>query len=750
MHRFRVLLVDSYDSFTFNLVALLRGVDAIVDVVSSEHLAHASEEVLAALLATFDAILIGPGPGSPCLAHDVHGIPRLFTAAERLEHPPVIVGVCLGFQWLLHRHGHAVSTLPRPRHGLVSVLDLTAEGRNDLYRGIEGDIECVRYHSLYVEYDSADEEFSPLAWTRDVDELGRKVLMAARHRTKPYWAVQYHPESICSHYGRETFANIFSLATEHINERRRLIPALSSASEDLLRTYLDTYEHTRRLHPRSIAVPRPTRTLLQLPLTLTADVTTLCDALLSGSFTLLHSAAPPGEWSYIGIRSAHSRRFTYTLYDTFVRCYIGDKLSTIPVSGIHEAWEVIKSQAAVDITTVSPGDTPPAVLLSDGPTFHGGLIGYLTYEAGVACGLADVDLTREEPSGVPDLNFEFYERSVAVHAGSGRVLVHTIERDETAARAWFKDMEMVFTTAKDKGRAHSKVFTNVTLPDADAYLRNIATAQEYLAQGDSYELCLTAQTVITESPASPHTDWMFYKHMTSLNPAPYACFYTTPEVTLLGMSPERFLRWDDDARTCELRPIKGTVKNAPDVTRAMAEARLRTPKERAENLMIVDLIRHDLAQLCASVEVSSLMGIEEYKTVYQLVSVIMGRGMYPGITGADVLRATLPPGSMTGAPKRRSVELLQSLESHSPRGVYSGVCGYIDVLGHGDFSVIIRSAYAVPILTDSDRGSGGGREWRIGAGGAITALSVGSEEVDEMVVKLESALRGFLRDVATP
>ena len=210
---------------------------------------------------------------------------------------------------------------------------------------------------------------------------------------------------------------------------------------------------------------------------------------------------------------------------------------------------------------------------------------------------------------------------------------------------------------------------------------------------------------------------------------------------------------------CQLRPIKGTVQKCQvgpngkfrNVTLKEATQQLSTTKERAENLMIVDLIRHDLHSVVGSgnVHVKKLMAVEEYETVYQLVSVIEGelksdiekppssdKAPHPAKHGIDVLAASLPPGSMTGAPKKRSCQLLRSIEDEKPRSIYSGVVGYISVGGGGDFSVVIRSMFKWD-------GEEGVDEWHVGAGGAVTTLSTEDGEWEEMRVKMESTLRVF-------
>lgn len=192
--------------------------------------------------------------------------------------------------------------------------------------------------------------------------------------------------------------------------------------------------------------------------------------------------------------------------------------------------------------------------------------------------------------------------------------------------------------------------------------------------------------------------------------------------------------------------MKGTVKKTAEMTRRKAEAILATPKESAENLMIVDLIRHDLHSAMkteAAVTVPELMVIEDFHTVYSMSSRINAiisdsapKERVP--TALETLSECLPPGSMTGAPKKRSCEILNSLESR-PRQVYSGVLGYLDFGGAAQFSVLIRSVFK----SDEENID----TWRIGAGGAVTILSTEQGEWEEMITKLESSM-GIFRSSA--
>jgi anthranilate/para-aminobenzoate synthase component I len=225
----------------------------------------------------------------------------------------------------------------------------------------------------------------------------------------------------------------------------------------------------------------------------------------------------------------------------------------------------------------------------------------------------------------------------------------------------------------------------------------------------------------------------------------------------------------------QCRPIKGTVSKGVGITAADAHDILSTPKERAENLMIVDLVRHQLHGVygAGNVQVTQLMQVEEYETVWQLVSVVEGSPLSvtsrqlqmsddswvdnkdpasastspirdtEQMLGLDAFTKSLPAGSMTGAPKKRSCELLQDLENGQRRGVYSGVLGYLDIGGGGDFSVVIRTAVKI----DAPNPASAVEDiWSIGAGGAITALSDPQTEFDEMLAKFATTAAAFEED----
>lgn len=319
------------------------------------------------------------------------------------------------------------------------------------------------------------------------------------------------------------------------------------------------------------------------------------------------------------------------------------------------------------------------------------------------------------------------------------------------------------------------------------YTLKVEAARFLISQGESYELCLTTHFVgrLPQSSSGPADHFELYQALRARNPAPYSAYIQLPDLperkgtsgkqrAILSTSPERFLSRTSSGAV-EMKPIKGTVPRAgygrgedsslaslstrwaheEDVRRRRAlEA---DPKERAENLMIVDLIRADLLSFCYphSVTVPKLMKVESYQSVHQLVTTVTGQAK-DGVGPVEALRRCFPPGSMTGAPKRRSVTLLERLEGktrssrrssnfdgrqissvvngrstkwtlrHRPRGPYAGALGWFGVDGASDFSVVIRTA----VIVDG--------EITIGAGGAITYLSDAEKEWQEVLHKVQA------------
>ena len=262
----------------------------------------------------------------------------------------------------------------------------------------------------------------------------------------------------------------------------------------------------------------------------------------------------------------------------------------------------------------------------------------------------------------------------------------------------------------------------------DEYLAKIRACQAAIAAGDAYLLCLTTEVRVDSSPDPVAT----YLALRASSPSHHGALLRVGELALLSASPEQFLTVTPSG-LIESRPIKGTrPRGATDESDvALAADLVASEKERAENLMIVDLMRNDIGRVSriGSVEVPSLLAVETYAHVHQLVSTVRGQ-LADGLEAMDAVVACFPAGSMTGTPKSSATRILDSLEG-APRGIYSGAFGYFGLDGRIDLAMVIRSIVLSP------EGA------TIGTGGGITALSDPAEELAEVKLKAAALLQAL-------
>lgn len=264
------------------------------------------------------------------------------------------------------------------------------------------------------------------------------------------------------------------------------------------------------------------------------------------------------------------------------------------------------------------------------------------------------------------------------------------------------------------------------------YLELIERAQQHIAAGDVYQLCLTNQIELKVEGNALVT----FLNLRESNPAPYAAYLKLGDQEILCCSPEQFLRIDSE-RMVSSKPIKGTRRRDSDalIDSALAQELRDDEKERAENLMIVDLMRNDIGRVAEvdSVRVDKLFEVESYATVHQLVSTVQAK-LALNFDSCDAIEAAFPGGSMTGAPKLRAMQIISSLEDKpnaSGRGIYSGALGYLTRGGVADLGMTIRT-----IIVKSGFAT-------IGVGGGITIDSQPKAELEETKLKASALLRAL-------
>jgi aminodeoxychorismate synthase component I len=369
--------------------------------------------------------------------------------------------------------------------------------------------------------------------------------------------------------------------------------------------------------------------------------------------------------------------------------------------------------------------------------FCGGAVGALGYEA--AEQLDVHHLHGIDDLCLPDAVWLFVDALVAFDHRSGTAEVSGLgfaddestarRRAEAAADALLAQLSRSPASPRARRDARPSVAnaasTRRSTLDLPTYRKAVEETSHQIAAGEVYQACLTYRVdrPFTGDP------WRLYRELRRRDPAPFAAYLELPELCIAGSSPERFLRVDAEGRV-ESRPIKGTAPRGadPDEDARRHAGLAASEKDRAENLMIVDLVRNDLGRVCetGSVAVPELFAVEPYAAVFQLVSTVTGK-LRPDCDALDAVAACFPPGSMTGAPKIAAMRLLDRLESVR-RGFYAGAIGYLDARGGADLAVVIRTAFLV-----------GGRAY-LHAGGGIVADSDAAAEYAESLAKLHSLL----------
>jgi para-aminobenzoate synthetase len=679
----RLLLIDNYDSFTYNLFQLLAGATGEAPVVVRNDAVPLAELGRG----EFDGVVISPGPGRPDRRADFGACREVILGAE----VPVL-GVCLGHQGIATAFGGGV-VRAEPVHGRATWI---SQAGAPMFAGLPERFRAVRYHSLVVAEPLPD-CLRATAWSED------GAVMALSHRERPIWGMQFHPESAGTELGGAMIESFVRLVGERGVRPRRAAAAGSGPAD----TSAVTDPPTHRLVVRSLPhQPDPAATFRRLfggePYAFWIDREASGDAPAPG-LSIMGAAGGPG-----------AEVLTYEVGS-------GTVSALAPASGRVERiegtiFEALRRRLGERRT---PADHPLAPAA--------GYVGYLGYEL-----KADLGSPGRHSAATPDACLIYSPRLVVFDHRSGET--HAVRvvgpgEDLASAEAEAESMrrELAAVTEPDASALPRGDRPLHFALDRERYLGAIAEAQRHLRAGDSYELCLTNRIAVeTGEQVDPLG---LYLRLRRKSPAPQAAYLRLGEAAVLSASPERFLRIDPDGLV-ETSPIKGTRPRGadPEADRALREELLSSDKEQAENLMIVDVLRNDLGRVCeiGSVEVERLREVQSFAQVHQLVSTIAGR-LAPGRDPIDCVESCFPGGSMTGAPKLRSMEILDALEP-AARGPYAGALGCFSLAGAVDLSIVIRTITLA-----------GGRA-TIGTGGAVTVLSDPGAEHAEMLLKAQPLL----------
>lgn len=587
-----------------------------------------------------------------------------------------ILGICLGHQGIVTSFGGVVSHAPKAIHGQISKI---SHQEDALFLNIPQEFNVVRYHSLIAQYPLPD-CLKAIAFTND------ELIMAIKHTHRPIWGVQYHPESICSEYGQQLLMNFKTLSEEYLSCRYHLEVKKITADMTPQAYFQQHLRHEQQ-------------------------------AIWLDSSRLIENYS---RFSIMGcLDGPLSHHIIYDMHEKIISCHQHQTLQKYSMS----IFDYLKKQLA-------QYHIPAKDLPFD---FQGGYVGYFAFELFQET----LGIPSKHHSPHPDAQFIFLDRVIVYdyQEKTYYLLAMTDKNHLDKTLQWFQNIMDSFEAPQAALSSQKCFLKKAELSQSpQTYVEKIQTCLNYIRDGESYEICLTNRLKYQQS--IPGLD--YYLNLRRINPAPYGGYLRFNDLEIASSSMERFLKIDKK-RNIQTKPIKGTLARGknPQEDKQLKDELQNNIKYRAENLMIVDLLRNDLGKICeiGSVQVSKLMDVESYQTVHQLVSTIEGQ-LKPQVDVIDSIQALFPGGSMTGAPKIRTVEIIQSLENES-RNIYSGALGYLSVNGCVDLNIVIRTAVISP------------KETVIGVGGAIIALSDPDEEFNEIILKsqaLQEALKNISQD----
>lgn len=367
------------------------------------------------------------------------------------------------------------------------------------------------------------------------------------------------------------------------------------------------------------------------------------------------------------------------------------------------------------VSQMTPVDSPEL-------PFTGGALGFWGYEL---ISVLEPEKVQSRPIDSPLMTVGLYHWALITdHQNQTTKVVFHPDTPVTTRDSVLRNLDMTSRHSDRPFTLKSEFKPSIT---REAYYKAFENIQDYILAGDCYEVNLTQEFTSDYEGCS----WSAYKHLRKVSPAPYSAYLNHPDMEILSHSPERFIKVTE--RQVETHPIKGTRPRGSNAAedRAHAEELLNSEKDRSENLMIVDLLRNDLGKVCktGSIEVPRLFDLESYANVHHLVSTITGE-LEDDCTVFDLMESAFPGGSITGAPKIRSMEIIRELEA-SARNAYCGAIGYVSTNGHMDTSITIRTLVASE------------NKLRCWGGGAIVADSDCQQEYQESVTKVKNLMVGL-------
>ncbi len=673
----KVLLIDNYDSYSYllkNLIWNVTGYEPTVVVNSNPWLETNEWE-------SFDTIILSPGPGTVEKKSDFGYCSKLLEQSKNIP----ILGICLGMQGIGFSEKMKIKKSSNTFHGKYSKI---IHNQKALFKDLPNPFKAVRYHSLVLDNSCVPSTVNILATSQEDSKI-----MAISLTDKPFYGLQFHPESIGTVNGKKIIQNFFEIH----NLTHKFIPLATKkknqTSPDLNLNEIITNSQVQE-HP-----------WLEIPILLWKNLITkpYCFWLDSNRDQLKTTDVSQQErFSYMGV----SERIWSLDKGSFFKKQKSNswKKEILEFSSILDFLQTYQQKSKTNLNNQFP--------------IQNGLVGFFDYASNVKT------LDREQKSlWLEATNFfvwDHQEKRFFIYSSPHNDLAKILEttlKENSAINKPNMDGQFIQKRNQSFWENHPSLLKSLSKKQYTAQFLKI---KNYLKEGQIYEMCLTNQFIY---PYKNIDTVSLYKNLRDLIPAPYSAYLKTPEGSLISVSPELFFQISPQGHILT-RPMKGSRQiETETVIENQKKKFFQSDKESSELLMITDLFRNDLSKICTpdSIKTQSLKSLTQWSNVLQLSSCISGE-IEGKTTLSDIFNALYPSGSITGAPKTRATQFIQNLEPHK-RNHYTGNIGYIGGDNSLCFNVAIRSLWI------------NSNQVTFGAGGAITIESDLETEYREMWFK---------------
>ena len=652
----KILLIDNYDSFTYNVYQYLLELHYNVISIRNDQITIEKIEN-----EKYDAIVISPGPGEPKEA----GI--CIDVVKRFKGEIPIFGICLGHQIIGEAFGGNIVHAKELFHGKTSVMHSLKKG---VFEDFEDTFIATRYHSLIVEKETLPDCFEITCETKDGEIMGIK------HKTYEIEGVQFHPESIMTQNGMKMLENF--LVRAKVSKRSDPVINPNHYEKLSIKESLGIKQYAKQVHTDKdfFEIFKALRDKFG------AEQCCIFDSVSGADIDCNNS--------YIGLFPMmeliiDNKTMKINSASELIRDTVRNNFSDLYDKGTDSY--LLGNKCFSDIFPIFAAAFKAEKCHNFNPNYSNGLIGVFSYE--YLHYVENVPRIVNKALNFPDVHLKYFETVIEYNPYTKSLLVinNRFKDDSTPDL----DIDGIYVEYSKKAKTEVK---NSEIMDISSnigekrYFEMVAKAKQHIVDGDIFQIQLGRRLHIKQDIDSLHT----YERLRAINPSPYMFLWENSDYQLLSNSPELQLKVENGKVI--IRPIAGTSKgkgNSHEEALALRKALEDDPKEQAEHIMLVDLARNDIGRVAmeGSVTVSSLMKSEEFSHVYHLISSVEGK-LDENTNTMKLFESTFPAGTLTGAPKVRAMEIINSLETEE-RGPYGGAFGFFDFNGNIISSIIIRT-----------------------------------------------------------